>query len=644
MAEPKETDSPITGTEHTVSGSFRLDYSSDWSLDDFRTRSWKAGVLDRKTELTKQLHPTLLHALVVAAKVDEGKGVVVLDDKESEPDRFVTYKDLYEDARRIAQGLSERGVGRGDRVLLVLPTGHEFLLAFFAVQMVGAIPAPAYPPAGFRIETGLDRLAHIARHSGSKVCITFRLVQTLLGEVAHKAPTLERVVTVDELRSTRLPKLAKTKASDPAFIQYTSGSTGNPKGVLLSHGNLVTNIHAMGQALRINHDDVLVGWCPLYHDMGLIGTFLSAVYWRLPLVLLSPMAFLTKPRRWLRAISKYKGTISPAPNFGYALAVKRTKPEDREGLDLSSWRVALNGAEPVTMNTVREFTKTYEPFGFQPTAMFPVYGLAESSLAVSFPDPGTPVKQLVVDREHLAHGRAVEVPEDSPKGISLVCCGKAVPGHSVRVLDERGRDQPPCIVGRVITTGGSVMQGYFENPEATAECLKDGWLDTGDLGFVREGELYITGRAKDLIIVRGKNYYAEDIERYAEKVEGIRAGGCVAFGVYDEQAEADRVVIVAETKLEGEEAQKELAQKVSEVVVEGVGIPVDEVVIVPPSTIPKTSSGKRQRRRTREAYLAGQLVEQSNGKWRMGLVYVRSQTGFVLMSARRVFGMLSRSK
>jgi len=335
--------------------------------------------------------------------------------------------------------------------------------------------------------------------------------------------TLERVVTVLVVACPHALGLAIPLVIAISTTLSARGGTGNPKGVVYSHGNLVTNIHAMGQALRINHDDVLVGWCPLYHDMGLIGTFLSAVYWRLPLVLLSPMAFLTKPRRWLRAISKYKGTISPAPNFGYALAVKRTKPEDREGLDLSSWRVALNGAEPVTMNTVREFTKTYEPFGFQPTAMFPVYGLAESSLAVSFPDPGTPVKQLVVDREHLAHGRAVEVPEDSPKGISLVCCGKAVPGHSVRVLDERGRDQPPCIVGRVITTGGS-MQGYYRKPDLTAKVLgADGWLDTGDLGtLTRKGELRLTGRAKDtIVLLGGENVEPAPIEQKLGESEYI---------------------------------------------------------------------------------------------------------------------------
>ena len=281
----------------------------------------------------------------------------------------MTYRELYEDARSIANGLRELGTGRGDRILIVLPTCMDFLAVFFACQMVGAIPVPAYPPSGFRIETGLKRLAHIAQHSGSRLCVTWGTVGPLISEIAHTAKSLERVVNVQDLRGGRLPELHATRRDEPAFIQYTSGSTGNPKGVLLSHRNLITNIHGMGQALHIDHNDVLVGWCPLYHDMGLIGTFLSAVYWRLPLVLLSPSAFLTKPRRWLRAMSDYGGTISPAPNFGYALAVKRVKEADRAGLDLSRWRVALNGAEPVTEGVVREFQDTYAPYGFRPTAM-----------------------------------------------------------------------------------------------------------------------------------------------------------------------------------------------------------------------------------------------------------------------------------
>jgi acyl-CoA synthetase (AMP-forming)/AMP-acid ligase II len=421
----------------TVSGSLPLNYSSEFWAPDFRTSAWKAGALDRQDVLSKRLHPTLVHALVAAAKLEGDFGVTVLPERERDAPEVMTYRELYEDARSIANGLRELGTGRGDRILIVLPTCMDFLAVFFACQMVGAIPVPAYPPSGFRIETGLKRLAHIAQHSGSRLCVTWGTVGPLISEIAHTAKSLERVVNVPDLRGGRLPELHATRRDEPAFIQYTSGSTGNPKGVLLSHRNLITNIHGMGQALHIDHNDVLVGWCPLYHDMGLIGTFLSAVYWRLPLVLLSPSAFLTKPRRWLRAMSDYGGTISPAPNFGYALAVKRVKEEDRAGLDLSRWRVALNGAEPVTEGVVREFQDTYAPYGFRPTAMFPVYGLAESSLAVSFPDLGTPVRYMTVDRAKLADGLAVQVAAERAQRDHADVRGARHPGA------QRARGQRP---------------------------------------------------------------------------------------------------------------------------------------------------------------------------------------------------------
>jgi acyl-CoA synthetase (AMP-forming)/AMP-acid ligase II len=621
-----------------------LGYSSEYELPNFRTLQWRRSPLDRTTEVGKMLHPTLVHALQAAKQLDEGVGVTVLAEKESEPAKHMTWREIYNDARRIANGLKGLGVVPGDRVLIVLPTCHEFLTVFSGIQMLGAIPVPAYPPSGFRVETGIKRLAHIARHSGSRVCVTWDVIEPLLGDIAHEARSLERVVDVKDLLGSRINRLANVKPESAAFIQYTSGSTGNPKGVLLSHRNLIANIHAMGQALQINRNDVLVGWCPLYHDMGLIGTFLSAIYWRLPLVLLPPTAFLTKPHRWLRAIHDYKGTISPAPNFGYALCVKRVKPAQRKDLDLSSWRVALNGAEPVTLNAVHEFTETYAPHGFSRSAMFPVYGLAESSLAVSFPDPGSPIRHMVVDRERLSAGRVVPARPDAPSATTLICVGKAIPGQGLRVVDEAQHAVPDLTVGHVITAGSSVMEGYFQDPDATADCMKDGWLWTGDLGFVAQGELYICGRAKDLIIVRGKNYHAEDLEQCAESVEGVRRGGCVAFGIFDEKAGVDRVVLVCETKLRDEDERRALKQRVAEVVIEGTGLPIDHVELVDPSSIPKTSSGKRQRRLCREAYIQGQLQPNKGSRLRVGLVYVRARAGMVRMQTRRLFSKFPPSR
>ena len=622
----------------TTSGSLSLDYSSPYWRDDFRTGAWSPSVLDRNDALSRCFHPTLLHALVASAKHGEDLRITLLPERERDQAEQRSYTQLYERARRLAGGLARLGVQPGDRVLIVLPTCHDFLAIFFACQMCGAVAVPAYPPDGFRVETGLKRLAHIARHSGSRVCVTWPSVAPLLGDIAHTAKSMERVINVEELEGARLPKTHRVDTDDPAFIQYTSGSTGQPKGVVLTHRNLITNIHAMGQALRINDTDVLVGWCPLYHDMGLIGTFLSAVYWRLPLVLLSPMAFLQKPHRWLRAMSDYGGTISPAPNFGYALAVRRVKETQREGLDLSTWRVALNGAEPVTRDAVTSFQETYAPYGFSPNAVMPVYGLAEGSLAVSFPDPGTPVRYATVDRARLAEGYATPLGSGKAAhfGTTLACVGRAVPGHSVRVIVANGRSVGENMVGHVITTGGSVMAGYFQDKDATDACLQHGWLQTGDLGFVRDGELYICGRAKDLIIVRGRNYHAEDLEQSAEEVPGARKGSVVAFGVFDEELGSDRVVLVVESKETDEALRQRIAEQVSQAVIEGTGLPVDEVVVVPPGTVPKTSSGKRQRQRCKLAYLNDELTPQTPGRLDIGLAYVRSKAGGMRMQTRRL--------
>jgi acyl-CoA synthetase (AMP-forming)/AMP-acid ligase II len=437
----------------------------------------------------------------------------------------------------------------------------------------------------------------------------------------------------DRGRAADAPK-PRAVGEDPAFIQYTSGSTGHPKGVLLAHENLVSNIHAIGQASRIGRKDVVVSWLPLYHDMGLIGALLFSIYWRMPLVLMPPTAFLLKPSRWLWAIHRHRGTMSPAPNFGYALCVKRVRPQEREGLDLSCWRLAMNGAEPVNVRTVVDFQRTFAPHGFQTLAMLPVYGLAESSLAVTFPDPGEPLRFEVVDRAALAAGQAVIARGAGSTAIMSV--GRAVPGHEVVVVDERGNPVAEREVGHIVVRGPSVMQGYFRDEAATELVMVDGWLWTGDLGYVSHGELFVTGRAKDLIIVRGKNHYAEDLEAVAERIEGVRAGGVAAFGIYDEGRAQDLVVMVCESRTEKESARLALVEKIATTVQQHCGIHVDEVVLVPPGTIPKTSSGKRQRALCRELYLRNELLQNRTGKLRLALVFARSGAGFLAAKARRL--------
>lgn len=618
--------------EGTINRVFRSTFP-EAERSNFRTAVWAFGLPERPEDL-RPLHGTLLHALATAAKLEESVGITLLADKEGGPESHIGYRELYHRATRYSVALAAVGVVAGDTVLIVLPTSLDFAACFFAVQLLKAIPVPAYPPVGLRMKAGLEKLAMIATHSGARLCVTTGRLRALLGELHLRVPTMRPLVTVEELdaRGSKTDERFRAAGDDPAFIQYTSGSTGNPKGVLLSHRNVVSNIHAIGQALRINRTDVEVSWCPLYHDMGLVGALLFAIYWRIPLVLMSPTSFLAKPSRWLWAIHRYQGTISPAPNFGYGMSVTRVSEEERRGLDLSSWRFATNGAEPVNYRTIVDFARVYQPHGFQLDNLYPVYGLAEASLAVTFPRPGSGVRYEVVDRQELANGRAVL---SSGKGsMAVVSVGQAVPGHYVAVVDDRGELLPEREVGHVVVSGDSVMKGYHRDDDATAAVLRDGWLWTGDLGYFADRNLYLTGRAKDLIIIRGRNIYAEDLERCAERVPGVRPGCVVAFSVHDEAGGEEKVVLVAETRAKDRAARTALAQEIRERIAEFCEVVVHEVVLADAGTIPKTSSGKRQRSTCRERWIAGDLKPARLSRFGLGVVLARSKAGLLLARMR----------
>ena len=616
--------------EGTINRVFRSSFP-ETERTGFRTNAWRYGTAQRPEDL-KPRHATMLHALATAAKLEESIGITVLPEKPSGSEVVMSYRELYHTVVRNSKSLEDLGVKAGDRVLLVLPTGIEFVQLFFAIQLLGAVAVPAYPPAGLRMRAGLDRLAHIADHAGTRLCITDARIKRVMGNLALSSKSIENIVAHEEMNPGEdTDAKFRAKGADPSFIQYTSGSTGNPKGVLLSHKNLVSNIEAIGQALQINRNDVMVSWCPLYHDMGLIGGLLMPIYWRIPLVLMSPVSFLTRPSRWLWAMHDYRGSLSPSPNFGYGMAVSRIKPEEREGLDLSSWRLAMNGAEPVNYRTVVDFCQTYEPYGFKANAFLPVYGLAEGTLAAAFPRLGADVRYEVVDRQELANGRAVLA---SGKGsMAVVGCGTRMPGHDIVIVDEHGEVLPEREVGHVVIMGDSVMVGYYKDEAATKAVIHDGWLWTGDLGYFADEQLFVTGRAKDLIIVRGRNIYAEDIERVAERVDGVRPSGVVAFGVYDEEEKRDRVILVCETKV-ADDAKEKLIEATRTKVAEFCDVHLDEIVLAVPGTIPKTSSGKRQRSKCREQYLRGELKSAKLSKVQIGVVLARSTAGMLLLKAK----------
>jgi 1-acyl-sn-glycerol-3-phosphate acyltransferase len=526
----------------------------------------------------------------------------------------LTYQELQSGAAAVAAGLAHQGLSPGGSVAIMLPTSADYLYCFFGVLMAGGVPVPIYPPArASQIEEHLRRHAGILDNAQAALLITVPQARTVARLLEARVPTLTGVATVAELTdiltdARETPALPEPRATDTAFLQYTSGSTGAPKGVVLTHDNLLANIRAMGDTLDVGGHDVFVSWLPLYHDMGLIGAWLGSLYYGIPLVLMSPVTFLTAPVRWLRAIHDHRGTLTAAPNFGYELCLKRIEDDDVDDLDLSSLRLAFNGAEPVSPNTLREFSRRFEPAGLRAEALTPVYGLAEAAVGVAFPPLG---RGWHIDRIHrdrfLRTGAAESAPDDDGNAMEFVSCGEALPGYALRVLDAQGRELPERCQGRLEFAGPSATSGYFRNPEATKGLFHDGWLDTGDLAYLAEGEVYITGRVKDTIIRAGRNLYPFELEEAVGRLPGIRAGCVAVVGARDPETTTERVVVIAETRETEDDARDALIREINGTASDVLGEPPDDVVLVPPHGVLKTSSGKIRRSAMRAHYEDGSL-------------------------------------
>ena len=552
--------------------------------------------------------PTLIDVLRSHAETDPGRVHVVLrlDDEGEQP---ITYGELWTGARAVAAGLRARGVARGESVALMLRTEPGFFSAFFGVLLAGAVPVPIYPPARpARLEEYAARQVKILDNAQARLLVTFPEVERVAGLLRARVRSLTGVTTLARLAQAAPTPVPAVGRDDPALIQYTSGSTGNPKGVLLSHANLLANIRSLGRALGVQPDDVCVSWLPLYHDMGLIGMWLGSLYHGVPVVILPPLAFLARPDRWLRAISAHRATISAAPNFAFDLCVKRVAAADLAGLDLSSWRLAMNGSEAVSPDTIERFTRRFAACGFRPEAMCPVYGLAESSVGLTTSRPGRGARIDRVHRDAFERGRRAEpaAPGDASP-LVFVGCGAPLPGHEVRLVDATGQPVPDRSEGRVEFRGPSVTSGYFRNPDATAGVMNDGWMDSGDLGYRADGELFVTGRRKDVIIKAGRNLYPQEVEELVGDVPGVRKGCVAAFGVGDPAIGTERLIVVAETRAATPAARAPLEAAVRERVVDVLGLPPDTVLMASPGSVLKTSSGKIRRTATREAWVRGDL-------------------------------------
>jgi 1-acyl-sn-glycerol-3-phosphate acyltransferase len=553
----------------------------------------EAGTLIDVLEWHVSQHPDRLH-------------VTVLEDERTVIGRW-TYGELAKASRAIAGGLIERDIMPGDRVALMLPTGPDFFSTFFGVLYAGAIPVPIYPPMQrAQIEQYARQQAGILRNAGVRMLVTvpegLRLGSLLRGLV----PTLTCTESAASLstNTSEIPLPQQAAGSATALIQYTSGSTGDPKGVVLSHLNLLANIRAIGRAIAASSTDVMVSWLPLYHDMGLIGAWLGCLYYGAPLYAMSPLAFLARPQTWLWAIHRYRGTISAAPNFAFELCLNKIEDSDLKGLELSSLRVVANGAEPVSVDTLRRFMHRFADYGFRLDAMAPVYGLAENAVAVTLPPPGRlPIIDRINRQALSTRGIAEPAHSDNFHAIELVACGHPIPDHEVRIVDSVGREVGERQEGRVEFRGPSATSGYFENPVKTRELFHDGWLDTGDRGYMAGGDLFITGRIKDIIIRAGQHIAPHEIEEAVGAIPGLRKTGVAAFGVTDQASGTERVVVLAETEERDPSVQTNLRLRAQEVATHIVGGLPDEVVLVQPGTVPKTASGKIRRAAARDLYL-----------------------------------------
>jgi acyl-CoA synthetase (AMP-forming)/AMP-acid ligase II/acyl carrier protein len=533
----------------------------------------------------------------------------------AEVDRL-TFAQLQRRARAVAAHLQEMKA-QNERALLLYPAGLDYVVALYACLYGKVIAVPAYPP---RMNQNLRRLLAIIDDAQPTVALTTSAIFSRLQSRFNQVPSLKSIrwlITDDiDLGKAGLWKENRANEEDLAFLQYTSGSTTAPKGVLVSHGNLMYNQAMMRESLKHDDDTVIVSWLPMYHDMGLIGNILAGVYNGAPCYLMSHTDFLQKPACWLKAISKYRATFSGGPNFAYDLCARKARQEQLEGLDLSSWRTAFNGSEPIRAETLRHFAEAFSPYGFRPEALYPCYGLAEATLFVS---GDVVLKAPVVttfDKAGLEEHRAA--PSDRlQEGVTLVSSGKPCLEERIITVDpqtlarcEEGR------VGEIWVSSAAVAQGYWGRPELTDETFrarlsdtKEGpYLRTGDLGVIFQGDLYVTGRIKDLIVVRGRNHYPQDIELTSEASHpALRPGCSAAFAVVGEETE--RLILVAEINREWRNIVNlnEVVESMRQAILVEHEIDVSAVELIRPGSLPKTSSGKIQRSAVRSAFLSESL-------------------------------------
>lgn len=540
---------------------------------------------------------TLNEALERAATFPEC-GLRLLDRREQET--WLSWSEILNRSTVVAGGLQSAGVREGDIVGLFYLTGQEFFSAFFGVLLAGAVPAPLYPPMRLgRLSEYRLRTARMLRAAGVRRALTDGRLRRILGEALDQADC--RGYTLEELPDGA-PMASVVQPDALGLVQFSSGTTKDPKPVALTHQALMAQARALNgfwpDTEERRHSGV--SWLPLYHDMGLIGCVVTVLERPSIQTLIPPELFVARPAVWLRTLSRFAATVSPAPTFAYALCVEKIRDEELQGVDLGEWRIALCGAETVVPSVLQRFAERFEPFGFRSEALTPVYGLSEAALAVTFSDLDRCLTSRPLPR---SVGKATV-----GNGREVVSVGRPLPGFEIQIRDEKGLEQGDEREGEVWVRGPSLMREYLNQPQATRAVLKDGWLNTGDLGFVYRHELYVTGRAKDVLIVRGANHAPDEIEAAVSELDQVRTGCAAAVGYLPQTGDREEVWLFVEPSRGWRHAERgDLEEVCRHQVLAHTGIAIDRLEVLEPRTLPRTSSGKIRRRRTLELFLAGEL-------------------------------------
>jgi acyl-CoA synthetase (AMP-forming)/AMP-acid ligase II len=545
-----------------------------------------------------------------AAEQPDDRAYVFLSEKGGE-EAELTFAELHRRAGIVAAHLARR-LRKGDRALLMFPPGLDFIVAFLGALFAGVIAVPIMPP---RRTSARDSSESIIADCGARIVLTSSALMENRADILARL----RPVDLEWIPVDALPEIAGGEVQPPtlsredvAFLQYTSGSTSAPKGVVVTHGNLLENLEMIRIAFGNTRGSTYVAWVPFYHDMGLVLNVLESFYLGALHVVMSPTSFVQRPLMWLRAISRYRGEVSSAPNFAFDLCVSRFRADQMEGVDLSCWKVAFNAAEPVRAATIAQFAEKFAPYGFDPRTMYPGYGMAEATLLISGGRRGEEVVTRSVSREGMQRG-AIVAPGNVADVQVLVGCGRALVGEEIAIVDPESRVRRPAdTVGEIWVRGANVAAGYWQNAAATAESFaatiageSGHWLRTGDLGFLDDaGAIYITGRIKDVIIIYGNNHYPQDIEATMQSAHPALRRNCgVAFSCADDRG-TEKLVLVQEVERTQRHqiSADEIEKRIREAISNEHEIAVHEIVLIRPGSIPKTTSGKIQRRLTQQLW------------------------------------------